>query len=235
MKLFLNLLFIVCFQVGFSQELKFEYPNLEKAILKKYPEIDLNSNGKIEKREANKVEKLNLTESQLIAISDIKYFKNLRFLSVLDNFIEEIVLDDLPKLQVLYCTKNKLTKLKISNMPKLEEMACAGNQLSTIEMVNCPNLKMLVLRDNRINSLDLHNFKKLKHLAVDDNQLSSLDISGNPALTQFFINGNKIDQIDITRNQKLMMEILYMDDHVKIIGTPEQMKKYKKAPVVIGI
>jgi len=234
MRILLLLAFVIFFNVAFSQELKFESPDFEKIVLAKYPEIDINNNHKIEKKEAALLKKLDLMEQNLTTAKDVNFFKNLEYLSLTINQLRELKLNDFKQLQELYCARNNLTKLEITNMPQLKRLGCGRNELEKVSLVNCPNLESLNLMDNKITALDVSPFKYLKYLSVDANKLKSLDISQNPELIQFAINDNDISQIDITKNQKLRMNILYMDDHVKIIGTSEQIKNYKKAPVVIG-
>ena len=47
-------------------------------------------------------------------------------------------------------------------------------------------------------------------------------------------NLDNIKTIDITKNQKLDMTIQYIDKNVNIIGTKEQMSKYKYREVLIS-
>ncbi|MGE9313800.1 hypothetical protein ACLOAU_19265 [Niabella sp. CJ426] len=69
---------------------------------------------------------------------------------------------------------------------------------------------------------------------MDNNRLTAVDIASNPELVQIVINGNNIPEVDVRNNLKLKMNILYKDEATKIIATPDQMKTYTKAPVVIA-
>ena len=121
----------------------------------------------------------------------------------------------------------------ISNLPLLNEFGCGLNQLTKVKIKNCPNIVLLNMMDNQIKKIDLSQFKKLKYLTVDNNKLKNLDLSNNPDLVQITIDDNNIESIDITKNQNLKMNILYIDDNVKIIGSSEQLSQYKKAPIII--
>ena len=200
--------------------------NLEDVILKKYPEIDVNKNGKIEKNEAEIVKNLNLMELHLTNIDGIQIFRNLEYLSLTINDIEKFRLKDFPNLEKLYVARNKLKVLEISNMPKLKEFACGLNELEKIKIINCPNIESLNFMDNKIADIDLKDFAKLKYLSADHNKLTKIDFSKNPELIQFLIHGNQIKEIDISKNPNLKLNILYIDKNVKINGTDKQIKNY---------
>jgi len=218
------LLFLTCNL--YSQDIKFKNSQLEKIILKKYPEIDINKNDKIEIEEALKVDHLNLMEENLVNVEDLIFFKNLKYLSLTINEIESLKLKNFPHLEKLYCARNKLTQLEISDMPKLQELAFGINLLEKVIIKNCPNIESLNFMDNKINRIDLSEFSKLKYLSADHNNLTTIDFSKNPNLIQFLIHGNQIRKIDISNNPNLNLKILYIDDNVKIIGNDQQIKKY---------
>jgi len=210
----------------YSQDIKFKNSQLEKIILKKYPHIDFNKNGKVEINEASKVDSLDLMEENLVDVEDLIFFKNLKSLSLTINDIESLKLKDFPYLEKLYCARNKLTEFEISNMPKLKELAFGINLLEKVTIKNCPNIESLNFMDNKISIIDLNEFSKLKYLSADDNKLTKIDFSKNPSLIQFSIDGNQIEEIDISNNPNLDLRILYMDKNVKIKGTNQQIKNY---------
>src|SRR5688500_18790469 len=120
MKLVFSTLLILSLQLLTAQEIKFENPDFKNAILRKYPEIDLNNDKKIDREEADKVETLSLMEMNLINANDVKYFYNLKYLSLTINKIKEFKLENFPKLEVLYIARNELKNLKITNLPSLK-------------------------------------------------------------------------------------------------------------------
>jgi Leucine-rich repeat (LRR) protein len=233
MKTALKIILIFSVKILYAQELKFESSDFEKLILTNYPEIDINTNKKIDSLEALKVEKLSLMEQNLESVQDIIYFKNLKYLSLTINKITEFEIDGFPNLEELYIARNNLTKFHISNLPSLTELAVGRNNLTEVQIINCPKIESLNLMDNKLEVIDVSQFKSLKYLTIDNNKLKTLDLSYNPDLIQFNIRLNLIKTIDITNNSKLKMNILYMDDEVEIIGSEEQLSKYKKAPVII--
>ncbi len=224
-KIILSLFSIIAIHC-FSQNTNLKNQILQDVILKKYPEIDINKNGKIEKSEAEIIQDLNLMELHLTNIDGIQIFKNLKYLSLTINGIEKFKLKDFPNLEKLYVARNKLTMLEISNMPQLKEFACGLNELEKIKIVNCPNIESLNFMDNKISEIDLRDFRKLKYLSADHNKLTKIDFSKNPELIQFLIHGNNITEIDISQNPNLKLNILYIDKNVKIIGTDKQIKNY---------
>ena len=225
----ISTVFLLVTAICSAQSLKFENSEFEKIILAKYPEIDANKNNRIEQNEAESLGKLSLMETNLTNANDVKYFKNLTYLSLTINNIEEFIIKDFFKLEKLYIARNKLKKLEISNLPLLNEFACGLNQLTAVKIKNCPNIVSLNMMNNQIKKIDLIQFKKLKYLTIDNNKLESLDLSNNLDLIQITIDDNNIKTLDITKNQNLKMNILYIDNDVKIIGTSEQLSGYKSA------
>jgi len=225
----ISTVFLLVTAICSAQSLKFENSEFEKIILAKYPEIDSNKNNRIEQNEAESLEKLSLMETNLTNANDVRYFRNLTYLSLTINNIEEFIIKDFFKLEKLYIARNKLNKLEINNLPLLNEFACGLNQLTTVKIKNCPNILSLNMMDNQIKKIDLSQFKELKYLTIDNNKLESLDLSNNLDLIQITIDDNNIKTLDITKNQNLKMNILYIDNDVKIIGTSEQLSGYKSA------
>ncbi|MEC5158279.1 leucine-rich repeat domain-containing protein [Chryseobacterium sp. MP_3.2] len=224
-KFILSLFSIIAINCS-SQNTTLKNENLQNVILKKYPEIDINKNGRIEKNEAENVKNLNLMEMNLTNINGIAIFKNLEYLYLTINKIEKLKLNDFPNLEKLYVARNKLKSLEISNMPKLKEFACGINELEKIRIKNCPNIESLNFMDNKISEIDLKDFPKLKYLSADHNKLTKIDFTKNPELIQFLIHGNQIKEIDISQNPNLKLNILYIDKTVKINGSDKQINNY---------
>jgi len=216
-----------------AQQIKFENRAFEKSVLTANPEMDKDHNGKISQEEAQSITELDLMELDLTNANDVKYFKNLKYLSLTINNIKTFEISDLEYLEKLYIARNNLKEFKISNLPALKTLACGVNPLEKVKIKDCPNIESLNIMDSQLKELNVTEFKKLKYLTVDGNKLKNLDLSSNLELIQISINNNRIDTIDITKNQKLEMHILYIDEKVKIIGTDEQMKKYNPGPRLI--
>ena len=232
MKKFILIISFFFIQSTLAQSIHFTNPDLEKTILLKYPEIDLNKNGKIEKEEAESILRLDLMKQNLTNADDIQYFRNLEYLSLTINDITKLKLSDLKKLKEFYCARNKLVEFEISNMPLLKDLAIGRNELKTVSIINCPNIESINMMDNQINNFDFKPFKKLKYLTIDNNHFEKLDLSRNLDLIQINIRKNNIQTLDITKNVNLKMNILYIDSDVKITGTPEQIKNYKPGPII---
>ncbi|MFC4688602.1 hypothetical protein ACFO4P_16795 [Epilithonimonas pallida] len=230
MKKTLTLILISFTTLACSQDLKFENPSFEKSVLEKYPDIDINKDGKISKNEAENLKELDLMERHLTNANDVKFFKNLEYLSLTKNKIEKLKLENFPYLTKFYCAKNNIKSLEVSNLPNLQELAFGVNQLDKVKINDCPNIESLNFMDNNMKEINLSHFKKLKYLSADHNKLKNLNLAENPELIQFIVNGNNIMEINITKNPKLNMNILYIDDNVKLIGTEEQMKNFSPAP-----
>lgn len=204
--------------------------SLTQNILKKYPHIDLNKNGKIEASEAENITELDLMGMNITDVDDIVIFKNLHSLSLTSNKLEKFKVSNLEHLEQLYVANNNLKEFEVSNMPALKDIACGRNQLQEVKIKDCPNIESLNVMDNQLKKIHLMSFKKLKYLTADGNQLKEVNLSANSELIQVAVNDNNIKTIDITRNPKLQMHILYIDANVTITGTEKQLKEYRPAP-----
>lgn len=217
---------------AYSQDIKFKNSYFKSCILNKYPEIDYDKNGEINQLEADKVLKLSLMELGIENVEDLKYFKNLKYLSLTDNKIYDFKLSDFPFLEELYIAKNNLSKIEISNLTSLKTFACGVNKLTKVIINNCPNIETLNLMSNQLNEIDLKSLKKLKYLTLDSNKLFDIDISNNTELIQIIIHNNKLKILNTTNNLKLKMNGLYIDEDVKIYGTEEQLLMYKPVKIL---
>lgn len=217
-----------------NQTLKFDDPKFEKAVLAVHPDVDINKDGHIDKTEAEAVKELHLLEQGLTTATDIRHFPNLQSLALSINEIKELKISGFRHLKALYGARNQITTLEIKDMPALKDIAFGLNQLKGVTINNCPNVESLNLMDNQVTELNLKSFNKLEVLTVDNNKLTAIDVSQNPELVQIVVNGNNIAEVDVRNNPKLKMNILYKDEATKIIGTPEQRKRYTRAPVVIA-
>jgi len=222
----LKIIFIIL-SVGsiqsYAQDLIFSDSNFFKAILNYQPSIDQNGDGIIQKNEAETVRELNLMDQHLTSIQDIYFFPNIKKLIVTGNDLVSVKLEGLDSLVKFYIAGNQLVSLELA-LPALKDLACGKNSLKTISLENLPNLEVFNCMANDLSELDLRSSKKLRSLNLSNNDFTQLDISQNKALIQLIIDGNPLKSLDITFNSALKVNLLYIDENVELIGTPEQLK-----------
>lgn len=215
-----------------AQTIQFKDTSLKKAILNYVPVIDLNRDSIIQLEEAEKVEVLNLMGKDIKGLVDISNFKNLKKLILTGNTIDSLSIDGLHQLEALYCAKASLRKVSLSNLPKLSDLALGMNNLTEIELKELPNLTSLNLMDNNLTAVNVSAFGKLKYLTISNNKISQLDISNNIELIQIIADNNRLSNLDITKSPNLKVDILYIDDSVKLTGTEEQLKVNTAKPII---
>ena len=95
----------------------FEDDNFKKALIEEG--VDTNQDGEISFEEAMAIRELHLWDKNISSISGIKYFKNLEFLNIEDNDIEDISeCVELMKLQSLFISHNKINSSPLRTIDK---------------------------------------------------------------------------------------------------------------------
>ena len=118
------------------------------------------------------VTSLNLSSLDIADLTGIHHFTALKDLACVDNRLDSLSLDSLPRLSYLNCAGNRLTTLRLTNLPHLNYLGCGQNRLTTLDLSHLP---------------DLH--------AIDcpDNQLVALDFTHNPTIASIFCCGNQLN------------------------------------------
>ena len=145
--------------------------------------FDTDSDGQVGTSEANLVTKLNIGDMGI---------------SSLDG-----VLEQMPALESLDCSKNTLKSIDLSKNTVLTTLSCSGNELTSIDLSQCPALTTLYCSYNSLSSLDLSKNPALTTLTCSNNQLTSLDLSKNPALTTLTCSSNQLTSLDLSKNENL--------------------------------
>ena len=65
-----------------------------------------------------------------------------------------LVLTNLPNLQTLNCSRNKITKMEGLELPNLQELYCSCNKITKIEGLDLPNLQRLYCGYNQITKIE---------------------------------------------------------------------------------
>ncbi len=130
------------------------------------------------------------------------------------------VLEQMPDLDSLDCSNNKLTSLNVSKNKLLTSLNCGGNELSELNLSQNRFIENLDCGNNNLSSLDISNASKLV----------SLDVSNNSSLTTFeVVNGCPLSSLKITGTKSCLIGqyvvanglggvIFYATETVKIVS-----------------
>lgn len=96
--------------------------------------VDLNNDKKIQVSEALSVDSLSFIGEAITEFGEIKYFKNLKHLTIKNNGwggISDLDVSELTKLEYLDCSYNRLTNLDVSTLSSLNYLDCINNSSLT--------------------------------------------------------------------------------------------------------
>ena len=181
----------------------FNDPNFLNAILSKNPGVDTDGDGRISIAEAEACTGLNVRESSISDMSEIKYFTNLTYLHCSDNQLTYLDVSHNAQLTFLGCFNNQLSQLDVSNNAQLTTLECSHNQLLQLDINKNAQLKMLYCGANQLTQLDVSYYAQLTELECSSNQLTQLDVSHNAQLTLLGCLNNQLSQLDVSNNAQL--------------------------------
>ena len=169
-------------EIDGNRAIQFKDPNFLKALIALIAEnVDDDGDGQITVNEAKSVKSLEVRNSDIKEMPEIRYFT---------------------ALTRLYCDGNQLTDLDVSNNTALTELDCKYNQLTTLDISNNTALTYLSCRFNQLTTLDVSNNTALTQLYCYDNQLTALDVSNNTALENLDCDGNPLQSVTISESQR---------------------------------
>ena len=123
---------LFCHKTTNFEIITFNDPNFLNAILSKNPGVDTDGDGRISIAEAEACTRLNVRESSISDMSEIKYFTNLTYLNCIDNQLTQLDVSNNAQLTELYCYDNQLTYLDVSNNMNLTNFMCWNNPLTKL-------------------------------------------------------------------------------------------------------
>lgn len=150
---------------------------------------DLNGNGEIEVSEVEQVKLISFTTDvpKLInSIDEIKFFKNLYVLSMIDQHISDGNLD-------------------LSGLSNLKELICFNSNISSINLTGV-SLDLILARQNHITSFDFNAQNQLRYFDFAENQnfnSGNISLKDMPNLYQFTLDNCNISSLNITNVPKL--------------------------------
>lgn len=144
---------------------------------------------------------------------DLSDSRNLIYLDLYHNRVEEIVTGELPNLRIFGVQDNALTSLDVCGMPSCQGIDAGQNRLSSLDVSRNGELVELYINDNCFRTVDLSGNPRLKYFYCHNNQISSLDTRANPLLRHLNATGNPMKDIFSLAPQR--EETLPLELHAK--------------------
>lgn len=126
--------------------------------------------------------------------------------------ITELLLNEVPELQVLHCYSNALSRIDLSKAPQLKELYLQDNKLRQVDLTMLSHLSDLNASNNELSTISLEGNKELVSLSLLGNKLSSVDLSSCPNLEDVSLGYNQLSALDIRSNPKLYWIIIYKNN-----------------------
>lgn len=181
--IFTSLIFILCANLIFAQNVTIPDPNFKTALLAHDPIIDTNSDGEIQVSEAIVVGYLDLEEKAISDLTGIEAFQNLMGLQLEDNFITEVDLSSNTMLTSMNIANNQLSNIDLSQNIHLHTLTIGGNDLTTLDLSSTPLIENLSIGYNQLTEIDLSSLTVLANFTSLSNQFETLDLSASPMLS----------------------------------------------------
>lgn len=161
--------------------------------------------------------------------SELKTLTQLQGLSLCNNELTILNVDNNFKLKNLTCYNNQLTSINVSNNLELNELLCDDNLLTTLDINNNTKLKTLWCNRNQLHSLNVNTNSQLENLLCGDNQLQTLDVKNCFQLKTLWCYSNNLSELDISNNLKLeQLEAFYNPSLLYIYISSGQVFQYTK-------
>ena len=103
---------------------------------------DYDNDGFLNETEISEATFMNICQDGVHSLNGLELFYNLKSFYASDNYINEIDVSNLSKLEILYIPNNGITELDISNNPCLRELTIYGNQIKEIDITEQEGLQL---------------------------------------------------------------------------------------------
>ncbi|MEY5046774.1 MAG: hypothetical protein RLZZ175_133 [Bacteroidota bacterium] len=167
MKKIFILVFVLLSLNSVAQTIEFKDEAFKNAVLANG--VDLDKDHEIQLTEALACTVLDVSSKDIVDLTEISYFKNLKELA---------------------CNWNKLTKIDLSKNDSLEILSCASNQLTTIDLINNKKLQQLSFDENPIVNISFVENLLLTKVTCSKTKLVGLDFHKNIKLFQLNCTNN---------------------------------------------
>lgn len=200
-----------------------EFPDIN---LKKYllTQFDENEDGQISVVEAEDIVNVNCADKNIADISGLERCPNLKYLNIKGNYVSEIILPDMVKLETIVAYGDPIEKIVINNDTALSALYLMDvntnaiysdteirinkyTQASTLSLsfagTRFNNLK--ITNSTVLTAIDVANNVQLKELyAYGNTSITNIDVSSLIALTRLQVSGNALESLDVSRNIALL-------------------------------
>ena len=158
---------------------------------------------------------LEIIDKQLLNINKINNLPNLQILNCSYNKIKDIEGLQLPNLQTLNCSHNQIVDIQGLQLPNLQKLYCYHNKIIDIQGLQLPNLQTLNCSNNKIIDIEGLQLFNLQKLYCYHNKI--IDVQGLqlPNLQTLNCSHNQI--VDIQGLQLPNLQVLFCY-HNKIIN-----------------
>ncbi|NOQ75070.1 MAG: T9SS type A sorting domain-containing protein [Crocinitomix sp.] len=146
---------------------------------------------------------LYISNRDIIDMTGISDFVNLRFLNCRINDMETLDLSGNILLENLICSNNNLTTLDLSANVLLETLDCGFNTITALDFSENINLLEVITTYNGLETVNFSANTLIERIQVDRNNLENLDVSNNAALKRLVCTTNFLEVIDISANLNL--------------------------------
>ena len=176
------------------------YGTGEFSVITNSHKIDTNNDGEIQISEALLIKYLKINSSNIVDLTGIEAFINLKHFECSFNQIQSLNISNLSSLHTLYCSSNQLTTLNLSGMTAFKRIKCDNNLLSSLDVSNLYNLRLLYCNNNQLNNLEFSNNTYLFDLNCKNNILTNINLSESTNLEYLNISNNQLSSLELTNN-----------------------------------
>lgn len=161
-----------------------------------YVKIDANNDNEIQFTEAAVIDSLNVGYANIIDVTGIAGFSNLKRFNCRNNQIFTLNLTSNTTLQELFAIGNSINSINVNGLLNLKTLQVTSNQISTINLSSLVALENFYCSSNLLTTLDLSANVNLKYFYGDSNNISSINLTGLSALQGFSSNFNSISSLN---------------------------------------
>ena len=146
-------------RIAYNYNIDITDENFKQALLEQYvieieSPLDANRDGEISDGEAALALDLYLNDKEIIDLTGIYAFVNLKYLDIAFNQIKTIDLSHNTKLRDLNCGRNELTELNLNGCQRLSSLHCSFNNFKNIDLLSNTNLSSFNCSNNEFEEID---------------------------------------------------------------------------------
>jgi len=162
--------------------------------------IDINDDNEIQQSEAELSDSLDLAYYDIIDLTGIEFFVNLKYLDCGHNELNELDISALSSLETLWCDHNyTFNEVDFSKNLKLKRLFIFNNELENLDLSNNQELQIIDCSLNNISgTIDLSQNLELVNVDIARNSISNVILGNNTKVTSFCCAINRLEFLDIT-------------------------------------